>query len=153
VVAFLPKAEGVDVTVNDRLICHFYCGARASFPGFYLKVAPACTPAALKKTRGAFKQRYDQKAYAAARALLEPALRQCARTLDRLNGGWMRNDLAIAQYRLGDVAACRQTLQPLQKEARQSDEDVRTEYSPIDAENYLPVVRAARTNLKLCGAG
>jgi len=91
------------------------------------------------------------KYHCGARAVLEPLVKDCRRTLDRFQGGWIRNDLAITQYRLGDVAGCRHTLAPLQKDARQSDEDLKQEYGQMDAEKYLPVIRAARTNLKLCG--
>ena len=149
VVTFTPKGEGIDVTSND--MCGYHCGAHASFPGLYLKVSPACTAGALKKTRETFKVHYDRKDYAGARALLEPVVKNCGRTLDRFTGGWIRNDLAITQYRLGDRAACTETLAPLRKDAAQSDEDLQTEYGRMDAEQYLPVVKAARTNLRLCG--
>jgi hypothetical protein len=152
IVGFTPKADGIAVTGNDELICTYYCGQGATFPGLYLRVAPACTVDAVKKTRDTFKQRYDRKEYAAARALLEPVVGQCARTLNRMDGGWIRNDLAITQYRLGDMAACRQTLLPLQKDAQLKDDDVGEGLGPIPQQKYLPVIKAARTNLRLCGA-
>jgi hypothetical protein len=115
-------------------------------------VARACTLGALKKTREAFKVQYDRKDFAAARAALEPVVKACGRTLDRFEGGWIRNDLAITQYRLGDLAGCTQTLAPLSTDARKSDQHIRNDYGQMDAEKYLPVIKATRTNLKLCSA-
>jgi len=42
------------------------------------------------------------------------------------------------------------TLEPLAKDAAMTDAQVRDEFPPTDAESYLPVVRATRTNLELC---
>lgn len=151
VVGFRPKGEGIEVTINSDIVCNYsFCGQGAFFDGVYLKVAPACTVDAVNTTRAAFKQRYDRKDYAAARDLLGPVLKQCARTLRRHDGSWMRNDLAITQYRLGDTAGCRQTLQPLEKEVRQSEDDLLSEFGLIPGQRYLSVLKATRTNLKLC---
>jgi len=87
---------------------------------------------------------------AAALTTLAPVLTECDKTLDWISKGWMRNDLALTQYKLGDRAACLQTLAPLAESAGKSDEKIQEEYPPADAEIYLPVVRATRTNLKLC---
>jgi hypothetical protein len=57
---------------------------------------------------------------------------------------------AGTSYALGDRAACLKTLQPLAEDAALSDDGVKENYPPADAEIYLPVVRATRTNLKLC---
>ena len=149
IVRFVRKGEDIDVQA-DSSICNYHCGAHASFPGLYLKVAPACTVGALKKTREAFKVQYDRKDFAAARAVLEPVVKDCARTLDRFEGGWIRNDLAITKYRLGDRAGCTQTLAPLSKDAGKSDQHIRNDYGQMDAEKYVPVIKATRTNLKLC---
>jgi hypothetical protein len=64
--------------------------------------------------------------------------------------GWIRNDLALAQLRSGDAAACRQTLAPLAEEAGRTDEQLRENYPPVDADVVLPMLKAARTNLRLC---
>lgn len=55
-------------------------------------------------------------------------------------------------HRLGDFAGCRAALEPLVKDAKGSDEDIRNQFPPSDADNYLPIVRSTRTNLKLCQA-
>ena len=52
---------------------------------------------------------------------------------------------AEAANRCADAAS-------LAADAARKDAQIREDYAPTDAEIYLPVVRAARTNLKLCAA-
>jgi hypothetical protein len=153
IVTFTAKADGIDVDSVDPQICRYYCGMRASFEGRYLKVAAGCGPTAVRATRKEFKTLYDRKEFAAARAKLEPLFTNCAKTLDWLETGWIRNDLALTQHRVGDNAACLKTLQPLAKDAAKSDAQIRDDMvAPTDVDNWLPVVKAARTNLRLCGS-
>lgn len=149
VVSFVPKGDDIHVTTSGWE-CQYFCGARAGFEGLYLKPAQGCGKVALQKTRNEFKRLYDKKAYAQARLKLESVLKDCARTLNWLEIGWIRNDLAITQYKLGDLEGCRRTLQPLAADAVKTEEELRDEYPPVDADNYIPIVDAARTNLKLC---
>jgi hypothetical protein len=150
VVTFKRAADGVTVASVDPQLCRYFCGMRADFEGKYLKTAAGCTPKPLSRTREEFKKLYDRRDYAAARAKLEPAFNACAKTLDWLETGWMRNDLALTQFRLGDAAACLRTLEPLAQDAAKSDAQIRDDFAPTDADNWLPVVKATRTNLKLC---
>ena len=152
VVTFKRAADGVAVDSVDPQLCRYYCGMRATFEGIYLKPAPGCAPAALKRARDDFKRLYDRKDYAAARAKLEPALNNCVKTLDWLETGWMRNDLALTQFRLGDAAGCLRTLEPLAADAAKSEAQIRDDLPPSDADNWLPIAKAARTNLRLCAA-
>jgi len=41
-------------------------------------------------------------------------------------------------------------LQPLAEHTAQTDDDIKGMYPPFQADIFLPVVRATRTNLKLC---
>jgi hypothetical protein len=150
VVSFAVNADKVRVSTNGVDQCRESCGARASFEGTYTRPAPGCTDKAVAVSRKRFKRQYDAKDYTAARTTLAPVLADCAPTLDWITTGWVRNDLALAQLRAGDRAACLQTLQPLAEDAALSDDGVKENYPPADAEIYLPVVRATRTNLKLC---
>ena len=153
VVTFAAKGDGIAVDSVDAQICRYFCGMRASFEGLYQKAAPGCAPSALRATRKEFKTLYDRKDFAAARAKIEPAFNNCAKTIDWLDTGWIRNDLALVQLRTGDAAACLRTLEPLAKDAAKSDAQIRDEMvAPTDIENWLPVVKAARTNLKLCAS-
>ncbi|SEJ68250.1 MULTISPECIES: hypothetical protein [unclassified Variovorax] len=150
VVNFAVDADKVKVTTNGADQCRDSCGARAMFEGTYTRPAPGCTDKAVAGARKTFKRQYDAKNYAAARTTLAPVLSDCDATLDWITQGWIRNDLALTQYKLDDRAACLKTLQPLAEDAALSDDGVKENYPPADAEIFLPVVRATRTNLKLC---
>ncbi|MFO1128096.1 MAG: hypothetical protein U1E66_06665 [Rhodospirillales bacterium] len=150
IVEFVPGADGIQVGGNDP--CRYYCGARAGFEGLYLKVPEGCGGSAQQAARDTFKRLYDRKAYADARAALEPVLSRCGRILGWLDEGWIRNDLALVQHKLGDDRGCRATLAPLAADAAKSDDDIEGAYPPSDAEAYLPIVKATRFNLRLCQA-
>lgn len=150
VLSFAVDAAKVKVSTNQADQCRDSCGARASFEGTYTRPAPGCTDKAVAATRKNFKRQYDAKSYAAALSTLAPLLSDCDATLDWITKGWIRNDLALTQYRLDDRAACLKTLQPLAADAALGDDGIKDNYPPADAEIFLPVVRATRTNLKLC---
>jgi hypothetical protein len=150
VVSFSTAADKIVVGTNGSEQCLDNCGARAGFKGNYFKPSPACTTKAVAASRKTFKRQYDAKDYAAAQSTLAPVLAECDATLYWIDKDWMRNDLALAQFKLGDRAACLKTLQPLREDAAKTDSDLKDEYPPVEAEIYGPVVRAARTNLKLC---
>ncbi|RYF34458.1 MAG: hypothetical protein EOO26_04490 [Comamonadaceae bacterium] len=150
VVTFAPSATQVVVGTNGSDRCRDACGARAGFEGNYIKPSAACTTKAVAATRKTFKRQYDAKDYATALATLAPVLTDCDTTLDWIDKGRIRNDLALVQLRAGDRAACRNTLQPLAEDAGKTDSAIREDYPPADADLYLGVLRAARTNLKLC---
>jgi hypothetical protein len=154
VVGFNPKGTGIDVAPKgEGSACRSFCGMRASFEGTYLKPAPGCTNAEMTRTRTRFKQAYDRKDYALARQLLAPLLKTCAETLSELQGADIRNDLAVTLHHLNEDAACREVLEPLRELARMSKDELNKNFPPADAEARAPVARAARTNLRLCGAG
>jgi len=151
IVTFKLTPAGIDVKGSSFDACGSqYCGMRATFEAVYLLPPAACASAAVTATRKSFKQLYDSKQFAAARAKLEPVLNDCLRTLDWLSVARVRNDVAVTLHKLGDMAACRAVLAPLAEDANMPDAGVRENYPPSDADVYLPVVRATRTNLKLC---
>jgi hypothetical protein len=150
IVTMKMTPEGISVEDASNGSCQIHCGMRASFELTYFQPTPACLSTAVGNTRKQFKQRYDGKQYAEARALLEPVLKDCARSLDWIEAGRIRNDLAVTLHKLGDMAACRSVLQPYVEDAAQTDTYLRGSYPPLEADLYLPVVRATRTNLKLC---
>ena len=150
VVDFKTSGATVVVSTNGADQCRDNCGMRATFEGTYTRPSPACTTAAVAATRKRFKQQYDAKDYTGAQTTLSPVLADCAPVLDWLSTGRIRNDLALAQYRAGDKAACLKTLQPLADDAAASDDDIRNGYPPSDADSYLPIVKSTRFNLKMC---
>jgi hypothetical protein len=150
IVKFNVSAKGIDVTSNEA--CRYFCGMRAHFDGTYFKPAPGCSSDERSSARDAFKASYAKKDYAAARTKLEPLLTQCAPLLSWLEKPSIRNDLAVTLYHLHDRAACLSVLEPLAEDASKTDDAIRDNYPPTDADDYLPLVKAAQTNLKLCKA-
>lgn len=149
-VTFLPKAGSIDVSSVDSETCRFFCGMRATFEGEYLRPAPGCGTRESSATRAEFQRLYNAKSYARAAALLEPLLSRCSKALDWLETGRIRNDLAITQYHLGQLAECRKTLEPLMEEASKTKEELQEIYPPSDFESYLPIAKATMHNAKLC---
>lgn len=154
VVNFATKGNGetIVVTTNGAEQCRDNCGMRATFEGTYSRAKPACTEKALRDSRSRFKAKYDAKKYSDARNTMSAVISTCEKTLDWLSAGRMQNDLALTQYKLGDKAGCLKTLQPLSADAAKSDEKIKEDYPPADAEDYLPIVKSTRFNLKLCGS-
>ena len=150
VVTFRPDAKGIEVQGNAA--CRAFCGMRARFDGMYFHPLPGCAGDERVRARDAFKASYARKDYAAARGRLEPVLTNCTAVLPWLETASIRNDLAVTLYHLHDRDACLSTLQPLAADAARSDAAIRENYPPTDADDYLPLIRAARTNLKLCQA-
>ena len=150
VVSFSAKGDNIEVTPNSEAPCRYFCGMRASFDGLYLKPGKGCEPSALHQTREKFKKLYDKQAYAEARSTLQPLLQQCAPTLDWLEIDWIRNDLALTAYKLGDTAGCQALLQTVSVDANKTDDELHNDYPPTDFDNVLPIVKATRTNMKLC---
>ncbi len=151
-VKFVTTKEGIQVSSVPEYSCNMYCGVRAAFDGLYLRAPAACRVDAMEKTRRAARKAYDGKAYAEARTLLDTTLKDCKRFLGYVTEGWFRNDLAVTLHKLKDLPGCRETLKPLAEDAAKKDAQIREDYPPTDADIYLPVVKAARTNLKLCSA-
>jgi hypothetical protein len=147
----LVKDNGIEVASLQDSACQVYCGARATFQDTYYLPPPSCAPSHVAGVRKRFKAAYDAKAYADALALLSPVHQKCEKFMQSNDFDWVSNDLAITQYRAGDVAACRKTLASLVELAQTPDKDIREGYPPSDAEAFLRLARAARANLKLCG--
>jgi hypothetical protein len=152
-IGFRRRGPDILVEAEPDGPCQSFCGARASFPGLYLKPSAGCLPTEVAQRRRRFQQLYDRKAFGEARVALQPVLTECKTTLAWIEEGRIRNDLAVTLHKLQAWDECREVLAPYAKDAARRDEDIRSDYPPSDAESYLPVVRAARTNLRLCKAG
>jgi hypothetical protein len=153
VVTFTSEGNDIHVTDNEHESCRYSCGARAGFTGVYIRPSLACTYKGMEATRRKFKQQFDKKNFSDAVQTLLPILTECAPVLNRFSEWDIRNDLALAQLRSGDAAACLRTLQPLQDLGLTSYEDVQKTPEPTFADIYLRIARATRTNLRLCNAG
>jgi len=151
-VFFKPVAGGVEVSSTGGQACRSFCGMRASFEGTYLRASAACAEPARREARREFKKLYDAGDYARAQAALRPVLADCGASMPWLEAGWIRNDLALTQFKLGDPQGCLLTLQPLRADGARSDSDIRAAYPPSDADRYLSILRATRSNAGRCEA-
>lgn len=153
-VAFVPRDGAIEVRIVEgaEAGCRGFCGARARFDGEYFRPQPGCNRSAVSAARKSFKQAYDRKEFARARGLLEPIVGICTEWVHWLDMGWIRNDLALAQFRAGDAAACQQTLAAFGPLIDATEADLRNQhnYPPSDATSLASVLRAARYNRKLC---
>jgi len=146
------KSQGKRLSVDTKTVdeCKYFCGANAGILGLYIKPSLSCTDIAIARSRKSFKNFYDRKDFATAVKTLEPLLARCEPLIHWMQLGWIRNDLALAQHKEGNNSACLQTLKSLSADAAKTDVEIREEYPPIDADIYLPILKATRTNLKLC---
>lgn len=154
-IRFQPTVKGVKLGTETVEACRRFCGLSGSFSGEYLRNAnPSCMPGAVAETRGRFKKLYDRKDYRSALSTLQPVLKDCLAFLNELDSGQIRNDVALTQYKNGQREECLYTLAPYRKDARRSDEAILQEWGRPDvAGEYLAIVKAARTNFRLCGRG
>lgn len=149
VVDFVVGPDAVEV-ISRAESCREYCGARAWFEGDYFVPATGCDDASRGDTRKHFKQLYDRKDYRGALATLSPLPQACAKTLHWLERAEMLNDIAITQYKLGDLSGCLRTLEPMAKDAATPDDQIEVEGWIAEREAYLPIINATRFNLGLC---
>ena len=153
VVQLRPTARPgeLEVSPGEAEACRAYCGARAGgFEGLYRLAVPGCSPAERQRARQAFQRQYAAAEFEAATATLGPVLARCAAVLPALEAAWLRNDLALAHDNAGQRAACLQLLAPLRAQAARTEAEVRAELPPSDAQAWLRVMRATRTNLARC---
>lgn len=150
ITSFVVKGQSIDVAGNGAESCHDFCGARAYFEGRYVRAPAGCSSAERARSKETFNRLYKERKFSEASKALEPLLGHCAKTLDWLEDGSVRNDLAITQYHLGRYAECLETLSPLAKDAAKSEDELRENLPPSDFDSFLPIVKATRTNLRLC---
>jgi hypothetical protein len=148
-------SSSLEVKTNDADSCRSYCGARAWFEGTYVLPPSGCKISEIRQARDAFKKAYDRRDHAQAERLLSPVLVQCKAVISPWDEDWIRNDLALAQHKLGRDAACLDLLAPLAKDAQDSERDPQAwrdnlELPPVEADIYAGIIAATRTNLKLC---
>ena len=155
-IRFRRIQDGVQLVADSTsTACRDFCGANGSFEGEYRAILPLCTPTGVNKVRRAFSQDYKAKQYANSAMTLRSLLDRCTQVLDEFQLGAIRNDLALAQYKDGDRGACIATLEPYRNDANRQDDDIAKDWSGGSsgsdlATKYLTIVRAARTNLRMC---
>lgn len=152
-VNFASTPQGIDVSAATPAECKTFCGYNGDFEAPYLRVKHGCGRDELARTRAAFKRLYDAKEYKAALTTLSPALTNCLPTLEWEEEAGIRNDLAITQYKNGLYAQCLATLDKYAEDAAKDDDAAVEGWTPMLADRYLAIVRAARTNIGLCQKG
>lgn len=150
VVEFKPMSGGIKVQSDAVQACRYFCGERAFFDGEYLVPPEGCMPKERHSTEAKFTRLYKAKKYSKASDMLSTMLHNCKKTIDWLEAGSIRNDLAITLYHLRRYSECSQVLNPILEIASGNEEDLRKSLPPTDFENYLPIAKAAWHNAKLC---
>ncbi|WP_254459393.1 hypothetical protein [Xanthomonas sacchari] len=152
-VKFASTPQGIDVAAATPAECKTFCGYNGDFEAPYLRVKDGCGRDELDRTRTTFQRLYDAKDYKAALATLSPVVPSCLPTLEWEDEGAIRNDLAITQYKNGLYAQCLATLDKYAEDAAKDDDAAVEGWTPMLADRYLAIVRAARTNIGLCRKG
>lgn len=150
-VFFAPRSEGIEVTSEDNDTCRSFCAHISSFDGLYSSPKKGCRPSDVAVKRARFRELYAGKAYKQALDALQPLLRNCESDIWYDDMTWMRNDLAVTNYHLGDHQSCREILAPLEGDAR-TWEGVDETKIRGDQHRILPMMKTTLFNLKLCGA-
>ena len=151
-IKFTKTNQGIDVSPQTVEECRSFCGSNGGFNALFLTVPDRCQATAINKARDNFKIAYRNKNYKKSLATLTPILTECTAILDPIDLGNIRNDVAITQYKNNQRDACLKTLQPYASDAKQQDREIIEDWSANNhADDYLKIIHAARTNLKLCG--
>ncbi|MFZ6744415.1 hypothetical protein ACO0LC_14405 [Undibacterium sp. JH2W] len=154
VLRFTQKKNDIEVDGNIDVCEQNYCDL-ASIASQYFR-PPGCSAPERSQARKEFKVLYDKKDYSAAMAKLDPVFVNCGKILEPLEMGWLRNDLALVQYKLQMPERCLATLQPLAEEAVQPDNVIINNCETCTDEfnqKYLSMIKATRTNLRMCKSG
>lgn len=133
-------------------VCREFCGPEAQFAGLYHRVSATCQPASIQKEQDRAKVQLENKAFIAARDRLKPLLRDCQKTLDPWTEARLRNDLAVAHSRGGEIRQCRETLTPLAEIAGRGDANIRRSYPQAEAEMIIEIMTLTRILLDQCPA-
>lgn len=151
-ISFSPAGSTVSVAPTTPEQCQGYCGMRASFDGKYQIPPEHCTAGAQQKSRNEFAQLYRAKQFAPARKILEGLTSECGPFINWVTIDRVRNDLALAQFHDGDIAACAATLRETWAARYENEEALKGEMAPCDFDLYLDVARSTWHNLRLCGS-
>lgn len=150
VIKLSGASQGVGVAAVTSAECKEFCGYNGNFEALYLRAESGCGRDDLEHARDVFHRHYDGEAYKAALDTLSPVLANCLPTLEWEDEGVIRNDLADAQYKNGLYAECLATLDKYAEDAGKEDDAVIDGWTPMLADRYLMIVRAARVNIGLC---
>lgn len=149
-IQFTKTDRGVDAYADTPVTCRELCGANGGFKGSYLTVSKECNADEVGKTRNTFKNFYVGKNYKLALATILPIMNNCSNILNFYDLGNIRNDVAIAQYKNGLSNECLTTLKYYSTDVNRKDSDIISDWPPNQGDDYLKIIRASRTNIRLC---
>jgi hypothetical protein len=123
---------------------------RAGFDGRYFVPAAGCRNSERRAAQARFGKLYKAKDYGGALPVLQNVLATCAPTLFWLEEAQTRNDIAVTLYHLDRKDECLAVLKPTIDAYGKSEKEITEGLPPTDADNILPLVKAAWYNAKLC---
>lgn len=150
-ISVTPAGPDILIAADDLSACRDYCGVQGVFEGRYRQPPDSCSRKVVQQARRSFKLRYDTGDFSAALAILRPVAGRCPDWIGPRDTAWIANDIALALFKAGDSQGCLDTLAFMQRDAAMSDAQFSETYPPEHVRAFRPVVRAARTNLRLCG--
>lgn len=148
-VSFKRTGTAIKVSAPSDDACSYFCGNAVGFTGEYIPLSRDCGATTIEQQRARFHREYARKAYGNALRALQPLLQHCERFLEPITEGWIRNDLALAQYHRRQPAQCLRLLQPLRTAASDIEEGVSGMRGDFRAK-FTEMLEATAYNLALC---
>jgi hypothetical protein len=147
--------DGFNMESIEKADCtRFECGNTID-PSF-VAVKEQCFEKRVSKKRTEFKKLFDKKKFAEAKSILEPIVQECDGFVGLDEFRWIANDLALAQFHIGDAKGCLKTLEPMQNlvdQLHSGSPEAGNGFAPKSvAKSRLRLFKAIETNMKLCKA-
>lgn len=101
--------QGVDLRHASES-CERYCGARADFRSYYLRVSKKCTPDYIEMVINSYEKAPKIGKMAFVEKNIMPILRQCSTTLSITEKDKINLVIAMSHYSVGNKKACLKTL-------------------------------------------
>ncbi len=105
-----PTGVGVGFSPGSRMACAMVCEDETLLESAtFLPDDGRCTEERIGEARKQYKRLFDKGQLRQAVGILAPLLR-CGQALREQTEGWLRSDLALGYFKLGDRAKCKETL-------------------------------------------
>lgn len=149
-IKFVATAEFIEVTHNEKPACHNFCGTRANYTFPYYKTSPLCHSKIKNKNQKLFKTYYAKKKFDLAEKTLRKVYDACESYMSIFEKLETVNDLAITYKNLKKKDQCLALVKPFEEVADMSEEQLKDNYPPSDAEVILPMMKRLKFNRQLC---
>ena len=101
--------QGVDLRHSSER-CDMYCGARADFRAYYLRVSKKCTPDYIEMVISSYEKAPQSGKMAFVEKNIMPILSQCSKTLSNTEKDAINLVIAMSHYSAGNKKECLKTL-------------------------------------------